>query len=76
MNDLAGVSVPSELYNAPTACLARALGLIPLLRAAADRIDAKNELPQDVMDAMFDAGLFKLLLPRSQGGAELKPTDY
>ena len=65
MNDLAGVSPASGLDNSPAACLARAHGLIPLLRAAADRIDAKNELPPDVLDAMFDAGMFKLLLPRS-----------
>jgi indole-3-acetate monooxygenase len=58
------------------ACLARARGLIPLLRGAADRIEAGTELPQDVLDAMFEAGMFKLLLPRAYGGFELAPVDY
>ena len=76
MNDLAGAGAVSGLDTSAAACLARARGLIPLLQAAADRIDARNELPTDVLDAMFDAGMFKLLLPRTYGGAELQPTDY
>lgn len=59
-----------------TACLARARSLMPLLRSAAQRIDAVAELPSHVLDAMFDAGMFKLLLPKSLGGAELKPTEF
>jgi alkylation response protein AidB-like acyl-CoA dehydrogenase len=76
MNDVAGVSATGGMDFSPAACLARASGLIPLLQSAAGRIDAKNELPPDVLDAMFDAGMFKLLLPRSCGGAELKPSDF
>jgi alkylation response protein AidB-like acyl-CoA dehydrogenase len=62
--------------DAGAACLAAARGLIPLLQGAAERIEAGNELPPDVLDAMFDAGMFKLLLPRAFGGFELKPTAY
>src|SRR3954467_8159076 len=62
--------------GAGAACLSAARTLIPLLQAAADRIEAGNELPPDVLDAMFDAGMFKLLLPRAFGGFELKPTAY
>jgi alkylation response protein AidB-like acyl-CoA dehydrogenase len=76
MNDLAGANPTASLDEAGAACVARARGLIPLLRSAADRIEATNELPPDVLDAMFDAGLFKLLLPRDFGGYELKPLDY
>jgi alkylation response protein AidB-like acyl-CoA dehydrogenase len=76
MNDFAGAQAMTSLEDTGQACLARARGLIPLLRSAADRIDAKTELPPDVLDAMFDAGLFKLLLPRAYGGSELTPTDY
>lgn len=76
MDNLAGVNPITEVEDAGAACIARARGLIPLLRAAADRIDAKNELPPDVLDAMFDAGMFKLLLPRAFGGYELRPTDF
>ena len=65
-----------DLGDSGSACIARAQGLIPLLAAAADRIEAANELPPDVLDAMFDAGMFKLLLPRAYGGFELRPLDY
>jgi len=51
--------------------VARARALIPLLQAAAARIDAARELPPDVL-----AGLFRLLVPRSCGGAELDPATF
>ena len=76
MNDLAGAALTVSEDDNGAACLARARALIPLLQSAADRIDAANELPPDVLDAMFDAGMFKLLLPRVFGGFELTPTDY
>ena len=50
---------------------ARARALTPLLAAAAPRIDAAKALPADVQDALFDAKMFRMLLPRSHGGAEL-----
>jgi alkylation response protein AidB-like acyl-CoA dehydrogenase len=65
-----------EVAGAGAACLVRARGLIPLLRGAADRIEAGTELPPNVPDAMFDAGMFKLLLPRAFGGFELAPLEY
>jgi alkylation response protein AidB-like acyl-CoA dehydrogenase len=65
-----------EVADAGAACLVQARGLIPLLRAAADRIEAGTELPPDVLDALFDAGMFKLLLPRAYGGFELAPLAY
>ena len=45
------------------ACLTRARGLIPLLAEAA------RGLPEDVLDAIHGAGLFRLLLPRSVLGS-------
>lgn len=56
--------------------VALARELAPLLSAAAPRIDAARELPPDVLDAMHDAGMFRLLVPRSVGGAELDPATY
>lgn len=58
------------------ACLTRARGLVPLLAEAAPRIEAARGLPEDVLDAMHGAGLFRLLLPRSVGGFELRPAEY
>ena len=76
MNDLASAAPTGLLEDSGSACIGRARGLIPVLQGAAERIDAGNELPPDVLDAMFDAGMFKLLLPRAYGGSELKPLDY
>jgi alkylation response protein AidB-like acyl-CoA dehydrogenase len=51
--------------------IARARALTPVLDAAAPRIEAACALPADVLDALHDAKLFRMLLPRSCGGAEL-----
>jgi alkylation response protein AidB-like acyl-CoA dehydrogenase len=56
--------------------IATARALIPLLDAAGPRIDAAGELPGDVVDALHEARLYRMLLPRSLGGAELQMTDF
>src|SRR5215471_8312776 len=67
-----------DAYDARIASdhLDRARKLAPLLTAAAPRIDAARELPPDVLDAMHAGGMFRLLVPRSIGGAELDPATY
>jgi alkylation response protein AidB-like acyl-CoA dehydrogenase len=62
--------------GAATNHIVRARGLAPMLIAAAPRIDAGCELPKDVLDAMHAEGMFRLLVPRSLGGAELDPATY
>ena len=42
----------------------------------ADRIDAARELPAELAHAIADSGFFRLLVPRSLGGAELEMPDY
>jgi alkylation response protein AidB-like acyl-CoA dehydrogenase len=54
----------------------RAHALRPMLEAAAPRIDALRELPPDVLDALHDAGMFRLLVPKDLGGAELDLPTY
>lgn len=56
--------------------IARAKALAPRLTEAGPRIDAARELPDDIQAAMQEAGMFRLLLPRSVGGAELDPLTY
>jgi indole-3-acetate monooxygenase len=56
--------------------VARARSLGPVLAAAADEIERNRELPQAVVNALIDNGLFRLLQPRSLGGAELDPMTY
>ena len=43
---------------------------------AADRIDRDRRIPEDVADPIIEAGFFRLLLPRSLGGAELAHPDF
>ena len=60
----------------PADYLRRARELAPGLVAAADQIEHGRELPEAVVDALVERGLFRLLLPRSLGGAELLPADF
>src|SRR6266852_6322824 len=56
--------------------LARVRELAPALAAASDEIDRKRELPEAIVAGLIERGLFRLLLPRSLGGAELLPAEY
>ena len=56
--------------------IARAKALAPRIAAAAERIEAERELPADLVEALHDAGLFRMLLPRSLGGGELPPAEF
>ena len=51
--------------------VARASGMTERLRATAARIEAGRALPSDIIAALHEARLFRLLLPRSLGGDEL-----
>jgi alkylation response protein AidB-like acyl-CoA dehydrogenase len=53
---------------------ARKLG--PVIRAAAPDTEAQRELPRPLFEAMADAGLFRLALPRAIGGAEMDLPRY
>jgi len=54
----------------------RARTLKPALEAAAPRIDKACALPQDILDALFEARMFRMLLPHTFGGAELEPATF
>jgi alkylation response protein AidB-like acyl-CoA dehydrogenase len=60
----------------PTDYLHRARDLAPELAAAANEIERRRELPEPVVAALVERGLFRLLLPRSLDGAELLPADF
>ena len=63
--------------NAPvkspaTSCpLDSARRLAPLIRASADKIEASRELPRPLFEALADAGLFLMAVPREVGGNEI-----
>jgi alkylation response protein AidB-like acyl-CoA dehydrogenase len=50
--------------------------LAPMIRSSADRIEIDRELPQPLFDALADAGLFQLALPRALGGGEIDLPTY
>lgn len=56
--------------------LARAKALAPMLEAAADDIERLGELPGPVRDTLIAQGFFRMLQPRSLGGAELRPSVF
>ena len=50
--------------------------LAPLVRSYADQTEQARELPRPLFEALADAGLFHLLIPRSLGGGELDLPTY
>ena len=56
--------------------VARAKALCPMIAAASDRIERGCELPPDIIAALHEAELFRMLLPRSIGGGEADPLAW
>ena len=56
--------------------LARARALRPLIAAAADEAELRRELTPEIVDALIENGIFRMLLPKSLGGAELDPQVF
>ena len=56
-----------------TELIGRASALVPLIERAGDRIERERRIPDNVLDALHDARLFRLLLPRSCDGEEVEP---
>jgi alkylation response protein AidB-like acyl-CoA dehydrogenase len=51
----------------------RARALQPLVRSFAARAEAERTLPRELVSALAEAGLFRIAVARSQGGAEAGP---
>lgn len=51
-------------------------GLAPLIAKHRGSFDSERRLPDNVFNALADAGLFGLWLPRALGGPELSPIDF
>src|SRR5579872_4892022 len=56
--------------------LDRARELRPMLAAASDEIERRRGVTPEVVAAMKERGIFRMLLPRSIGGAEIDPLTY
>ncbi|MBX9698964.1 MAG: acyl-CoA dehydrogenase family protein [Acetobacteraceae bacterium] len=55
---------------------ARARAIGPVLESGAAFGDRENRLAPEVLEALYDADLFRMLVPRAIGGAQLDPLDY
>ena len=60
----------------PADALTRARALGALLEAAGPAIERERRVVEPVLDALHEARLFRMLLPRSAGGDELPPWVY
>ncbi len=56
--------------------VARARALTVLIGAAAPDIESNRRLTEPVVDALQEAGLFRLLMPHSLGGEEVAPARF
>src|SRR3954469_8126708 len=65
-----------NVESQPRDWIARARALKPVLEAAAPRIEEAKDLPSDVRDALHEARMFRMMLPRSLGGGELDLATY
>jgi alkylation response protein AidB-like acyl-CoA dehydrogenase len=65
-----GWSFPDDPADIRLALLAKIDGLKETLEAGVDEGEQNSTLPSGVVDALYDAGLFAIKLPRELGGAE------
>jgi alkylation response protein AidB-like acyl-CoA dehydrogenase len=56
--------------------VARAAEIGPTLREGAEASDRESRLPAASVDAMRDAGFFRMFVPRSLGGLEVDPVTH
>ena len=54
----------------------KAREIAALIADAGDRIDSERRIPEEITNRMADEGFFRLLIPRSLGGAELAHPDF
>jgi alkylation response protein AidB-like acyl-CoA dehydrogenase len=57
-------------------CIARARALAPLLASQAARMEQEREITAEVLSALHESRLFRMLLPRSFGGWEVDPATF
>jgi len=56
--------------------LSRVEALAPRIAAAADQIERTRRIPDDLLDALHAAELYRMFLPRRYGGGEVHPLAF
>lgn len=76
-------AIPDSADNARTDILlshdelvSRALALVPQLRAAQERTETERRVPRESFEALMDADLYRLMMPRRHGGFEAGLDTY
>ncbi len=74
MSQHATVSPPTDV--SVESLLNRVEDLSGLIEGLSPRIDEDRRLPPELLEALHDARLFRLLLPKAYGGLEIAPPDF
>jgi alkylation response protein AidB-like acyl-CoA dehydrogenase len=69
------VDSPPDCTLDSATILANVRALAPTIREQSDVIEAERRLPESLLDAMTNAGLFRIAMPRAWGGPEMSPLD-
>jgi indole-3-acetate monooxygenase len=64
------------LSTASSSFIDAAKGLAPQIQASAEEIEQSRRLPPSLVDAIAQAGLFRLWIPRALGGEETDPLTF
>ena len=72
------MNIDTPITKAQTAAdpVRRAQQLRPLVEGLAATIERERALPPELLSALYDARMFKMLLPRSCGGDEVDPISF
>jgi len=70
------MDIASSEHTSPQDPVARARGLRAQIEGAAQAIERERALPRELLCALHDARLFRLLLPKSCGGEEVAPAVF
>jgi alkylation response protein AidB-like acyl-CoA dehydrogenase len=70
------MDIASSEHTSPQDPVARARGLRAQIEGAAQAIERERALPRELLHALHDSRLFRLLLPKSCGGEEVAPAVF
>jgi len=67
-------TMDKPILDTPT-ILANARALTSTIQKQQEEIDAGRRLPESLVDALSEAGVFRIAMPRVWGGPEMSPLD-